>query len=97
MLRFHPRLISCLIVLAAITFGWIAVPQVNAQLIILDEQFNGDAVDSSVFTFSEPGDKSFFGRTQLNSSGLPGGFDAPTVAGGVLQLEIDSYNPFAPR
>ena len=96
MLRAYLWFISGVAVLAAITFGWIAAPHVNAQSIILDEQFNGDAVDTTVFTFSGSGDESFFGRTQLNSPQLPGDFDAPTVTDGVLQLELNSYNPFAP-
>ena len=84
-------------VIAAISCGWIAAPRAEAQTqIILDEQFNGNAVDTGVFTFSGSGDESFFGRTQLNSPQLPGAFDAPTVANGVLQLEINSFNPFAP-
>ena len=94
---------SCLVrgiaVMAAFFCGWIAVPQAEAQTqtqIILDEQFDGNAVDTSVFTFSGSGDESFFGRTQLNSPQLPGPFDSPTVANGVLQLEINSFNPFAP-
>ena len=96
MLRAYPWFISGVAVLTAITFGWIAAPQADAQLIILDEQFSGNAVDTTVFTFSGSGDESFFGRTQLNSPQLPGPFDAPTVADGVLQLELNSYNPFAP-
>jgi len=33
---------------------------------------------------------------RLIPASLPGAFDAPTVANGVLQLEINSFNPFAP-
>jgi len=83
--------------MAAIGCGWIAAPQANAQdQVIVDEQFDGDAVDTSIFTFSGAGDESFFGRTQLNSPDLPGTFEAPTVADGVLQLELNTFNPFAP-
>ena len=82
---------------AAICCGWIMAGQSAAQTqVILDEQFDGNAVDTSVFTFSGPGDESFFGRPQLNSPGLPGPFDAPTVAGGVLQLELNTFNQFSP-
>ena len=95
------RMYSCLVhgvaVLAAISCGWITAPPAEAQTqVILNEQFNGNAVDTSVFTFSGSGNESFFGRTQLNSPQLPGAFDSPTVAGGVLQLELNSFNPFAP-
>ena len=85
------------ILTTAIIGTWTAIPQADGQTtVIVDEQFNGDAVDTSVFTFSGSGNESFFGRTQLNSPQLPGTFDAPTVANGVLQLELNSYNPFAP-
>ncbi len=95
------RTYSCLVcgvtAVVAISCGWIAASPAEAQTqVILDEQFDGNAVDTSVFTFSGAGDESFFGRTQLNSPQLPGAFDAPTVANGVLQLEINSFNPFAP-
>ena len=95
------RMSSCFVfgiaALAAISCSWIATPIASAQTqVVLDEQFDGNAVDTSVFTFSGSGDESFFGRTQLNSPQLPGAFDAPTVANGVLQLEINSFNPFAP-
>jgi len=83
--------------MTAICFGWIAAAQTAAQTqVILDEQFDGNAVDTSVFTFSGSGDESFFGRTQLNSPQLPGPFDAPTVSDGVLQLELNTFNQFAP-
>lgn len=95
-LRLHPCFIFGVAMLAAIALEGIAVSTADAQNIILDEQFDGNAVDTSIFTFSGSGDESFFGRTQLNSPQLPGVFDSPTVAGGVLQLEINSYNPFAP-
>ena len=68
---------------------------VSAQ-VLLDEQFNGDAVNTSLFTFSGAGDESFFGRTQLNSPGLPAPFEAPPVADGVLQLRLNTFNPFSP-
>ena len=95
------RMSSCFVfgiaAMAAIFCGWIATPTAEAQnQVILDEQFDGNAVDTSVFTFSGSGNESFFGRTQLNSPQLPGAFDSPTVANGVLQLEINSFNPFAP-
>ncbi|MEM7626860.1 MAG: glycoside hydrolase family 16 protein [Planctomycetota bacterium] len=80
---------------AAASCAWAVGPRADAQ-VILDEQFDGDAVDTSVFTFSGPGDESFFGRTQLNSPGLPGPFDTPTVADGVLRLELNTFNPFSP-
>ena len=97
MFRMYSCLVRGLTVMIAVSFGWIAAPQAEAQFqVILDEQFDGNAVDTSVFTFSGSGDESFFGRTQLNSPQLPGPFDSPTVAGGVLQLEINSFNPFAP-
>ena len=84
----------CLPVSAVVFASVIALP--GGAQVLINEQFSGSAVDTSVFTFSGPGAESFFGRTQLNSPGLPGPFDAPTVAGGTLQLELNTYNPFAP-
>ena len=97
MFRTRPTFVFRVILTTAILGMSGAIPRADAQdMVIVDEQFNGDAVDTSVFTFSGSGDESFFGRTQLNSPQLPGPFDAPTVANGVLQLEINSYNPFSP-
>jgi len=66
----------------------------QGQVVLLEEQFNGNSVDTSIFTFSSAGDESFFGRTQLNSPDLPGPFDAPEVSGGTLRLSLDTFNPF---
>lgn len=97
MFRQRPCFVSVITLMTTIFCVVNATPHAEAQnLVILDEQFDGNAVDTSVFTFSGSGNESFFGRTQLNSPQLPGTFDAPTVANGVLQLEINSYNPFAP-
>ena len=96
MFRMRLDLVFRVVALAAVYFSGLAVSQADAQLILLDEQFDGTEVDTSTFTFSGLGDESFFGRTQLNSPQLPGVFDAPTVANGVLQLELNSFNPFAP-
>ncbi len=62
--------------------------------VVINEQFNGTSVDTSVFTFSSAGDESFFGRTQLNSPDLPGAFNAPEVSGGTLKLRLHTHNPF---
>ena len=97
MARHYSCLFSIFSAIAISSCGWIAAPQATAQnQIIVDEQFDGNGVDTSIFTFSGSGDESFFGRTQLNSPQLPGPFDAPTVDNGVLQLELNTYNPFAP-
>jgi len=62
--------------------------------VLINEQFDGPSVDTSIFTFSSAGDESFFGRTQLNSPDLPGAFEAPEVSGGTLKLRLRTYNPF---
>ncbi len=86
--RFSPRPIALLFVLL------LALPASTSGQIILNEQFNGTAVDTSLFTFSGAGAESFFGRTQLNSPDLPGPFDAPEVSNGTLKLRLQTYNPF---
>ena len=78
--------------LAAIVFA--LAPSLVSGQILLDEQFNGTAVDTNLFTFSGAGDESFFGRTQLNSPDLPGAFNAPEVSGGTLRLRLQTFNPF---
>jgi len=65
------------------------------EQVLVNEQFNGDSVDTSVFTFSGPGDESFFGRTQLNSPGNAS-FIPPEVSGGNLRLRLQTFNPFSP-
>jgi hypothetical protein len=57
--------------------------QGHAQ-VILDEQFNGSSVDTSVFTFDNG--STIFGRVRLNSA-------APPVQNGTLRLRLQSYNP----
>ena len=71
-----------------------AAPSLVSGQILLNEQFDGNEVDTNIFTFSGAGDESFFGRTQLNSPDLPGPFDAPEVSNGTLKLRLQSYNPF---
>lgn len=73
---------------------WMAGAAGAAGQVIVNEQFNGTSVDTSVFRFSGAGDESFFGRTQLNSPDLPGPFDAPPVADGTLRLRLQTFNPF---
>ena len=57
--------------------------QVHAQVII-DEQFDGNAVDTSIFTFDDG--NTIFGRVRLNSN-------APPVQNGTLRLRLQSFNP----
>ena len=65
---------------------------VSTAQVLTDEQFNGSEVDTSVFTYDTG--NTIFGRTLLNSPGLSGPFDEPTVDNGVLQLRLQSYSPF---
>ena len=55
----------------------------HAQVII-DEQFDGNSVDTSIFTFDNGG--TIFGRVRLNSQ-------APPVQNGTLRLRLQSFNP----
>ena len=73
--------------LSSLIFGSTLMAQV-----LTDEQFNGTAIDTSVFTFDTG--NTIFGRSLLNSPGLSGPFDEPTVDNGVLQLRLQSYSPF---
>ena len=59
-------------------------PSGYAQVIVLDEQFNGNSVDTSVFTFDNG--STIFGRVRLNSA-------APPVEDGTLRLRLQSFNP----
>ena len=57
--------------------------QAQAQVII-NEQFDGNAVDTSIFTFDDG--STIFGRVRLNSG-------APPVQNGTLRLRLQSFNP----
>ncbi len=52
--------------------------------VIIDEQFDGNSVDTSVFTFDSG--STIFGRVRLNPN-------APPVQNGTLRLRLQSYNP----
>lgn len=82
--------------LLAILFLFLTISSSEGQTstVLVNEQFNGSFVDTSVFTFSGSGPESFFGRTQLNSPSLPGLFDAPPVSNGSLMLRLNTFNPF---
>ena len=74
------RLFSATVITA---IGLLCALPSHAQVII-NEQFNGNSVDTSIFTFDDG--NTIFGRTRLNST-------APTVQNGTLQLELQSFNP----
>ena len=64
MFRMRSSFVFGIAAMAAIFCGWITASTAEAQTqVILDEQFDGNAVDTSVFTFSGSGNESFFGRT----------------------------------
>ena len=52
--------------------------------VIINEQFNGNSVDTSVFTFDNG--STIFGRVRLNSN-------PPPVQNGTLRLRLQSFNP----
>ncbi len=79
--------------LLAFSVVLLVLPTASGQL-LLDEQFDGNAVDTSVFTFSSTGDESFFGRTQLNSPALSAFTGFPEVSNGTLKLRLQTFNPF---
>ena len=68
---------------AVITFLTVLTSQGQAQVII-NEQFDGNLVDTSIFTFDDG--NTIFGRVRLNSG-------APPVENGRLRLRLQSFNP----
>jgi len=94
----HRNLPLVLLISFAAIFG---VSQANAQIsgqVIIDEQFDGNEVDTSIFQYANRFEPGTFGRTLLRSpnlvgqAGLP--FDPPPVQGGTLSLRVETYNPF---
>ncbi len=81
--RFNRRKIFSALVMAVFTAMSAVSPQGQAQVIV-NEQFDGDSVDTSIFTFDDGG--TIFGRVRLNSA-------APPVQNGTLRLRLQSYNP----
>ena len=79
----HPKL-KLFVSLAGMTALVLLLALPSHAQVIIDEQFDGNAVDTSVFTFDDG--NTIFGRTRLNST-------APTVQNGTLQLELQSFNP----
>ncbi len=67
-----------------VTVCAVFVPSSVRAQVIIEEQFNGSAVDTSVFTFDNG--STIFGRVRLNSN-------APPVQNGTLRLRLQSYNP----
>ena len=79
----HPKLslIFSFTIMAAV--GLLTALPSQAQVVV-DEQFDGNAVDTSVFTFDNG--STIFGRVRLNSQ-------APPVQNGTLRLRLQSFNP----
>lgn len=69
--------VVCLVVTALASSG-------HTQEVIINEQFNGNSVDTSIFTFDNG--STIFGRVRLNSN-------APPVQNGTLRLRLQSFNP----
>ena len=76
---------SGLIILATTIVVCVLLPlQASFAQVIIDEQFDGNAVDTSIFTFDDG--NTIFGRVRLNSG-------APPVQNGTLRLRLQSFNP----
>jgi len=82
----HPKLSLFFSAAFISAVGLLSAFPAHAQVII-DEQFNGNSIDTSVFTTDDGG--TIFGRTRLNSR-------VPRVENGTLQLELQSFNPIDP-
>ena len=80
--------------LLTLAVALLCCPANSRGQVLLDEQFSGNGVDSTRFTFSSTGDESFFGRTQLNSPALSGLNGFPQVSNGTLKLRLQTYIPF---
>ena len=94
----HRSLPFVFLISFAAIFG---VSQANAQIpgqVIIDEQFDGNAVDTSIFQYANAFEPGTFGRTLLRSPNLIGQagfpFDPPPVQGGTLSLRAETYSPF---
>ena len=57
--------------------------------VLLRDDFDGSALDTTLW-FVPVGDGTFFGRTQIRPPWVP-----LTVTGGVIRLQLDTYNPDA--
>ena len=98
MLFSYRALLSLFLISFTAFFG---ISNVNAQIsgqVIIDEQFDGNEVDTSIFQFANAFEPGTFGRTLLRSPNLPGQaglpFDGPPVQGGTLRLRVETYSPF---
>ena len=70
---------------AAVIFAVLTVLSSRGQAqVIINEQFDGNAVDTSIFTFDSG--STIFGRVRLNSQ-------PPPVQNGTLRLRLQSFNP----
>ena len=67
----------------SLAVGLLTAGDSHAQVII-NEQFDGNSVDTSTFTFDNG--STIFGRVRLNSN-------APPVQNGTLRLRLQSFNP----
>jgi len=72
---------------AAIVAVFTALSSQGHAQVIVDEQFDGNAVDSSIFTTDNG--STLFGRVRLNSQ-------FPPVQNGTLRLRLQSFNPIDP-
>ena len=98
MLLAHRNLLFVLLISFAAIFD---LSHANAQIpgqVIIDEQFDGNSVDTSVFQYADAFEPGTFGRTLLRSPNLPGQagfpFDPPPVQGGTLSLRAETFSPF---
>src|SRR5262245_3829943 len=66
-------------------------PQANAGQVLVRDDFEAAALDTSVWLTPE-GPGTFFGRTQIRPPSEP-----PKTSGGALHLAVDTFNPTALR
>lgn len=82
-MNLNAKLSLLFLVTFTVATGLLTANDSHAQVVI-DEQFNGNSVDTSTFTFDNG--STIFGRVRLNSN-------PPPVQNGTLRLRLQSFNP----
>ena len=79
------RILAALLILG-LAVAW---PALADDLVLLRDDFDGSALDTAKW-FVPIGSGTFFGRTQIRPPS-----EVLTVAGGVIRLQVDTFNPTA--
>ena len=77
------------VLLITLAFASVVPETSRASVVLLHDDFNGSSLDGGLWSLPT-GPGSFLGRTQLRPPGME-----PTVSGGVVRLQLDTFNPTA--